>query len=211
MSDGLFLQEVPYEDVVPVPCRGLFRVDRVAVVAGRPLLALIISWKFRSRMIGLQREHGRNAVKRKLWVIAGTICVGLGILGVFLPVLPTTPFLLLAAFCYGRGSERFYSWLVDRSRFGVYIRHYRQGLGIPAGQKIFTLALLWLTIGATALLAVTAWWLRALLALIAVGVTIHLLRIKTRKHSLDTTDSMGEKGNSVEPVPSPFAGDGYLE
>jgi len=61
---------------------------------------------------------------KHLLVIGGSISLGLGILGIFFPVLPTTPFLLLAAFCYGRGSTRFYHWLVDRSWVGGYIRDY---------------------------------------------------------------------------------------
>ena len=88
-------------------------------------------------------------IQKSAWIIGGTVCIGLGLLGVFLPILPTTPFLLLAAFCYGRGSKRFYHWLVHQSWAGNYIQNYLSGNGIPAKQKAFTIALLWLTIGAT--------------------------------------------------------------
>jgi uncharacterized membrane protein YbaN (DUF454 family) len=117
---------------------------------------------------------------KSLWIVGGTVCVGLGILGLFLPVLPTTPFLLLAAFCYGRGSKRFYHWLVDRSWVGGYIRSYREGRGIPIKQKILTIVLLWLTIGVTIGFAAIIWELKIVLGIVAVGVTIHLVKIKTR-------------------------------
>ena len=105
--------------------------------------------------------------------------MGLGALGIFLPVLPTTPFLLLAAYCYGRGSKRFHEWLVQRSWIGGYIRNYQSGHGVPLKQKVMAIALLWLTIGATIGFAGLAWWLIAVLLVVAIGVTIHLIRMKT--------------------------------
>ena len=120
-------------------------------------------------------------ISKSIWIFGGTICVGLGVLGIFLPVLPTTPFLLLAAFCYGRGSVRFYHWLVKRSLFSSYIQNYREGRGLPLRQKLLSISLLWLTIGTTTWLAVTDWRLRALLILVAAGVTLHLGTIKTRR------------------------------
>jgi uncharacterized membrane protein YbaN (DUF454 family) len=133
-------------------------------------------------------------ISKNIWIFGGSICLGLGVLGIFLPILPTTPFLLLAAFCYGRGSVRFYDWLVKRSLFSAYIQNYREGRGLPLRQKLLTTLLLWLTIGTTAWLAVTAWWLKVLLLLVAAGVTIHLGMIKTR-----TRISLGpaEQVNSI--------------
>lgn len=125
-----------------------------------------------------------KAIKRAnniLLIILGTLCVVLGTLGIFLPVLPTTPFLLLAAIYYGRSSKRFYHWLMNNRLFGEYIRNYRKGKGIPLKQKVITVLLLWLTIGSTAWLAVTLWWIRLILLGIAVCVTIHLVNIKTYK------------------------------
>ena len=134
---------------------------------------------------------------KKLWIIGGTVCVGLGILGIFLPVLPTTPFLLLAAFCYGRGSMRFYHWLVNRSRLGVYIRSYREGRGIPLKQKVLTIALLWFTIGFAIGFVANPWWAKALLLVVAVGVTIHLSKIKTLQRE---SHSSADQANSIESV-----------
>lgn len=118
-------------------------------------------------------------VTRYLLIAAGTIAVGLAVLGIFLPILPTTPFLLLAAFLYARSSERFLHWLLANRLFGAYINNYRQGLGIPLREKILTIVALWLTIGVSAFYVVEAFWLKVVLGLIALGVTAHLTRIPT--------------------------------
>ncbi len=124
-------------------------------------------------------------MRKYIWTIAGTISLGLAVIGIFVPILPTTPLLLLAAFFYGRGSQRFYDWLVNRSRFSGYIRSYRAGLGIPLKQKVMTIALLWLTIGFSIVFVAESWWLRVLLGVVAVGVTIHLARIKVQQPEAD--------------------------
>lgn len=126
----------------------------------------------------------RNRVKgpiRILLIIVGTLCVVFGIIGVFLPLFPTTPFLLLAAICYSNSSKRFYHWLITNRWWGKYIKNYREGRGIPLKQKVFTILLLWLTIGFTSWLVVSQWWLRWILLGIAAGVTIYLVRVKTYK------------------------------
>jgi uncharacterized membrane protein YbaN (DUF454 family) len=145
-------------------------------------------------MFIVERETRLN---KHMWVLGGTVCVALGILGIFLPILPTTPFLLLAAYCYTRGSERFYHWLVNRSWFGGYIRNYREGRGIPLKLKLFTIMFLWLTIGFAIGFVATTWWLKALLLVVALGVTIHVSKIKTwRQESPDSAD----QANSMESV-----------
>jgi uncharacterized membrane protein YbaN (DUF454 family) len=109
----------------------------------------------------------------------------------FVPVLPTTPFLLLAAICYARSSERFYHWLLNNRWFGEYIKNYREGRGIPLREKTLTLIALWLTIGFTTLLVVSAWWGQLILLGVAVGVTIHLVRIKTFKRDTNAPLAKG--------------------
>src|SRR4030043_2259032 len=89
----------------------------------------------------------RTVVKRRILIGAGTLSTGLGIIGIFTPILPTTPFLLLAAACYLRSSPRFHRWLMNNRIFGSYIRNYTEGRGIPIKVKLFTIALLWATIG----------------------------------------------------------------
>ena len=122
-------------------------------------------------------------LRRGVLVAAGILCVGLGLLGVVVPVLPTTPFLLLAAACFLRGSERLYRWLVGHRIFGNHLRRYRDGEGLPLSSKVATIALLWGTLAASAFLAVPArlWWVRLILLAVGVGVTVHLLGLKTRR------------------------------
>lgn len=116
---------------------------------------------------------------RILLIVGGTLCVALSILGMFLPVLPTTPFLLLAAICYGRSSKRLHRWLITNRWCGEYIRNYQEGRGMWLKQKVLTILLLWLTVGYTAWFVMPEWWTRIILLGIAVGVTIHLFKIKT--------------------------------
>ncbi len=118
-------------------------------------------------------------MKKVILIFFGTLFTVLGIIGVFIPILPTTPFLLLAALLYSNSSERFLHWLVNNPLCGDYIRNYREGKGMPLKQKIMTIVLLWITIGASAIFFVDLFWLKALLFGIALGVTIHLVRIKT--------------------------------
>ena len=128
-----------------------------------------------------QEKTGAGKWFRPLFVIAGTVFVGLGIFGIFIPILPTTPFLLLAAAFYARSSQRFYHWLLSNRWFGAYIDNYRQKRGMPLKIKMMTVALLWLTIGVSAAFAVQSLTVRIILVLIAIGVSIHILSIKTMK------------------------------
>ncbi|MBN1676432.1 MAG: YbaN family protein [Kiritimatiellae bacterium] len=120
-----------------------------------------------------------SKIKQIAWTACGTTCVVLGVIGMFLPILPTTPFLLLAAFCYARSSRRFYDWLVTNRWCGAYIRNYREGHGIARQHKAGVILLLWLTIGGTVGFAVSLWWVRLILIAIAVAVTVHVLKIRT--------------------------------
>lgn len=127
-------------------------------------------------------DDAGSRVKRMILVVAGSLFVGLGILGAVLPVLPTTPFLLLAAACYVRSSRPLYHWLLTNRFFGEYLRRFRDGEGIPLATKIWAISLLWLSLGSSAFLAVPArlWWVRLLLLVIGLGVTTHIARIPTR-------------------------------
>jgi uncharacterized membrane protein YbaN (DUF454 family) len=118
---------------------------------------------------------------RALLVGAGSIFLGLGILGVFLPLLPTTPFLLLSAACFVRGSSRLHDWLLSNPRLGPYIRDYQEGKGIPRRSKIVSVALLWATVVYSILFVLSHLALRVVLFSVAVGVTAHLLKMKTRE------------------------------
>ena len=118
--------------------------------------------------------------KNHILILAGTFFVILGFLGIFLPVLPTTPFLLLAAACYFRSSDRFYRWLINNRILGAYIRNYFEGRGMSRKSKVITLVLLWITIGLTIIFGIQNIVIRIILVAIALGVTIHISRLKTR-------------------------------
>jgi len=136
--------------------------------------------------------------KRILFLVCGSLCVLLAILGMFLPVLPTTPFLLLASFCFARSSTRVNKWLLSNRWFGEYIRNYREGRGISLSHKVITISLLWLTIG-YAVWVVSFWWLKLILFCVAVGVSYHLIRIKTYKSSSQKTIHQVKPSSQEEP------------
>ena len=87
-----------------------------------------------------------NPVVRLMWIIAGTICIILGTIGIWIPGLPTTSFYVLAAALYARGSERLYNWLLNHKVFGKAIRDYREGRGMPFRSKLYTLSMMWIAI-----------------------------------------------------------------
>jgi len=114
---------------------------------------------------------------RGMLVAAGVLCVGLGVVGILLPGLPTTPFLLLAAFCFSRSSERFHRWLLGHRWLGPYIRNFEEGRGMTRRNKLITIGSLWLTIGVTVVFFVPLVWGQAMLVLIALGVSLYLARL----------------------------------
>ena len=109
----------------------------------------------------------------------GVLAMVVGLIGVVVPLLPTTPFLLLAAACFVRSSDRLYNWLIHHKWFGDYIRPYREHREVTLNSKIIALVMLWGVIGYTAFGIIGNWWLRGLLGAIAVGVTMHLLHLRT--------------------------------
>jgi uncharacterized membrane protein YbaN (DUF454 family) len=120
----------------------------------------------------------RLSLRKAVLVSAGMISLALGAIGIFVPLMPTTVFLLIAAACFVRSSEGLYRWLMTHRLFGSYIRNYREHRAMPARTKAFVLLLLWATIGYSAVYAVDSLPVRLLLAAVAIGVTIHLLSLK---------------------------------
>ncbi|MDI6804605.1 MAG: YbaN family protein [Bacteroidota bacterium] len=121
-----------------------------------------------------------HGIARLGLVIAGNIFVGLGVLGIFLPLLPATPFFLLAAACFAKSSPRFYEWLMDNRWFGSYLKNYRDNKAIPKKVKIVSVSFLWITILSTIFFAVEATLIKYILIIIAIGITIHISRIGTK-------------------------------
>lgn len=110
---------------------------------------------------------------------AGSVFVALGAAGIVVPLLPTTPFLLLASYCYLRSSPRLHAWLLSSRWLGGYIRSYQEGGGVTLRWKAATLALLWATIAVSALLLVELLLVRLVLLVVAVAVTVHVLKVRT--------------------------------
>ena len=98
-------------------------------------------------------KEASNPIIKALWVIAGSVFVVLGAFGVILPGLPTTPFLILAAACYIRSSQRLYDWLIANKTFGPYLRNYREGKGIPKRAKKIALVMMTIFVGYAVLFA----------------------------------------------------------
>ena len=106
--------------------------------------------------------------------------MGLGTIGIALPVLPTTPFILLAAICFSASSEKFYNWLLKSRVFGPYIENYRTKQGISNIHKIASIVFLWTGL-IFSMAVVQTIWVYVVLGAVGIGVTIHLLLIKTKK------------------------------
>lgn len=116
-----------------------------------------------------------------LYILLGTLSLLLGIIGIFLPLLPTTPFLLLTAALYVRSSSRLYDWLLSQKYLGPYIRNFRENKAIPLKAKIISVSLIWTTMLYCIFFILPYWWLKVMLLLIATGTTYHILSFKTVK------------------------------
>lgn len=124
-----------------------------------------------------------NRIKKSIWIFAGSFSLGIGVIGIFLPLLPTTPLLLLAAACYSKGSKRMHDWLLDNRWFGKYIKAYRENKDIPMKIRLTSITFLWITLGPSISLVVSLLVIRIILLLIGVGVTLHILTIGRSKES----------------------------
>ncbi|MFI3330581.1 MAG: YbaN family protein [Rikenellaceae bacterium] len=121
-------------------------------------------------------------------LLIGFLAMGLGVLGIFLPVLPTTPLLLLALWCFTRSSDRWRTWLLANKYFGDYLDGYFSGKGIYLSTKVYAISLLWLTLSYCAYILDNI-YLRILFLVIAISVTIHLCMLKTRNNDKKDTNN----------------------
>ncbi len=135
-----------------------------------------------------------NSIKKYLLIFLGSLSLVLGIIGIFLPLLPTTPFLLLASFCYVRSSEKLYNWLINHKIFGNYIYCYLTYKAIPRKTKIGAIIFLWSTL-IISMILLSSLHLRIFLAAVGIGVTIHLLTLKTL--SRDMTGNINKKYKKI--------------
>jgi uncharacterized membrane protein YbaN (DUF454 family) len=118
-------------------------------------------------------------LKRRIFVIIGSIFLTIGVIGIIVPILPTTPFLLLAAICYMRGSQRLYNALLSNRFMGTYIKNYLEGKGMSLKIKIWTISFLWVAIILSAAFVTDSLIIRVVMALVLIGVTLHILKFKT--------------------------------
>lgn len=131
-----------------------------------------------------------------LLVVLGCISCVLGIVGIFVPLLPTTPFLLLSAAFWVRSSPRLYGWLLEHPCFGEYVRNFRENRAIPLRAKIISLTLMWGTMLYCIFALLTAWWwAQAALLAVAIGVTWHILSFATLKKGVRCRKT--PKGNNL--------------
>ena len=120
-----------------------------------------------------------NSALRWTLLTSGFLATALGVLGIFLPVLPTVPFLLLALACFARSSERFYDWLLEHAYFGPIVQPYINGCGMSRVSKVKVITLLWASISLSAFFLIELAWVRVLLLVIACAVTFYLLSLPT--------------------------------
>lgn len=127
----------------------------------------------------VRAESRVHPALRVILLLAGTLCVAIGAVGIFLPVLPTTPFILLAAACYARSSDRMYRWLVSHPRFGRSMQAFLEKGGLPRRVKTVALVCGWMALGGMALFVVESHLGKALLIALALVKTGVLVRIPT--------------------------------
>jgi uncharacterized membrane protein YbaN (DUF454 family) len=113
-----------------------------------------------------------------LLISAGWLSIALGVLGAMLPLLPTTPFILLAAACFAKSSPRFHSWLLSHRHLGPIVHQYQSGNGLPRRVLQRALAILWASMSLSAWI-IGQWWAVAVLGTIGACVTIYLCRLPT--------------------------------
>lgn len=129
----------------------------------------------------LKTVSAKSDIYRYLYLFSGFLLVGIGILGIFLPLLPTTIFLILASACFMKSSQRANDWLRNHKWLGPYLRNYQDKTGLTVKSKLVSISLLWISITLSAFLLTDEVAIRILLLAIAVGVTIHLVMVKTAK------------------------------
>ncbi|MCW9066184.1 MAG: YbaN family protein [Ignavibacteriaceae bacterium] len=122
-----------------------------------------------------------TGIYRYFYLISGILLVAIGVIGIFLPILPTTIFLILASACFIKSSPKANEWLRNHKILGMYIKNYQDKSGLTIKAKIFNILFLWIMILSSAFFFTEDFFIKLLLIAIAIGVTIHLLMVKTKK------------------------------
>lgn len=124
-----------------------------------------------------------SPLAKYLYLASGFLLVAIGVIGIFLPLLPTTIFLILASICFLKSSPKANEWLRNHKILGGYIDNYQNKTGLTIKSKIINIITLWISISVSAVLFTDKIYIKLLLLSIAIGVTIHLITIKTKKNS----------------------------
>lgn len=120
-----------------------------------------------------------NEVTRYVLIASGTICLVLGLVGIIVPLLPTTPLLLLAAYCYGKSSKHLYDWLIKNRLLGKYILQFQKDGGIPLRTKIVVVTILWISAIYTIFFVIPFLVGKVIMGLVVVSVSYYILSRKT--------------------------------
>jgi uncharacterized membrane protein YbaN (DUF454 family) len=131
----------------------------------------------------LSVKDNSSSIQRYIYLSLGILLVGIGIVGIILPLLPTTIFLILASACFVKSSPQMNEWLKRNKYLGVYIRNYQDKTGMTKVSKISTILVLWVGILASAYFVTQSLSIRIILGIIAIGVTIHIVTIKTNNNN----------------------------
>jgi hypothetical protein len=127
----------------------------------------------------LNNNHVKSDLLRWILIGCGWLAILAGVVGIFLPLLPTVPFLLLAVACFARSSERFHVWLIEHNHLGPLIRDYLHGGGIPLRVKRIAIGMVWVSFPVSAVFFMKVKWVSILLMAVAVGITLYLIRLPT--------------------------------
>lgn len=122
--------------------------------------------------------ENRMSIKKLIFIALGCVSLSLGTIGLFLPILPTTPFLLLSSYCFMCSSEKLHRWLLSRKVLGKYIYNYMTYRAISLSAKILSITFLWITL-AISIFLINNWIIRAVLLFVGFAVTVHLLKLRT--------------------------------
>jgi hypothetical protein len=135
-------------------------------------------------------SHVKSDLLRWILICCGWCSIAAGVVGIFVPLLPTVPFLLLAAACFTRSSERFHSWLLEHSHLGPLVRDYLTSGGIPLRAKRVAIGMVWVSFPVSVFLFAQAVWLKIVLLSIASGITLYLMQIPTAPPVEKTAETM---------------------
>ena len=124
----------------------------------------------------------QNKAIKVLLIILGWISIVLGVIGIVLPLLPTTPFILLAGACFAKSSEKFHHWIIHHPLFGPIINNFQNGQGIPRDVKIKVILFIWLTLGIS-IYFLSHQWVRLIIFIMGIGLTTFLWQIPAPKKS----------------------------